>query len=80
VTDNSDLDDLGVGPHVPYTFRLDGGVELTHGAIIKEIPPWTDPSGEDHDHILLRRSDERVVRVSLSDVELEPQARQSDDD
>jgi hypothetical protein len=78
MTDNIDLADLEIGLHVLYTFRL-GGIELTHGTTVEQIPPWTDQSGEDHDHILLRRPDERVVRISLDEiVELEPRTRRSD--
>jgi hypothetical protein len=58
-----ELGDLAIGMHVMYRFRLDSGIELTHGATVEEIPPWTDQSGEEHDSILLRRPDERVVRV-----------------
>lgn len=78
--DTLDLADLEIGLHVVDTVRL-GGVELSHGATVEQLPPWTDRHGEKHDHILLRRPDERVVRVSIDEIAvLDPRKRRSDDE
>ena len=72
-------EDLAIGMHVLYSF-CHRGIELTHGATVEEIPPWTDQSGEEHDSILLRRPDERVVRVAIDQiVVLEPRKQRGDD-
>jgi hypothetical protein len=73
--DTLDLADLEIGMHVLYTVRL-GGVELSHGAFVEQLPPWADRRGEEHDHILLRRPDERIVRVSIEEIAaIEPRKR-----
>lgn len=64
---NPSIDEITPGDHVMY--EMQNG--LTHGATVEKLPPWTDTHGTEHVDdgiILLRRPDERVLRVTIDQI------------